>query len=906
MFFIGQLPSQHLSESPQFCNQYVFRGSILHSSSSGETFEKPVTMSSKASRATVSGAATGAKSKKKRNSIISFFKWKKKPDPKSRSASDDGASNMESELNFDDLASETSESVGVARSRKSYPAPLPPSENKENIGFDTGHKNRRSIGTIGKNSRQNSIRRSGKRSSTRRRPVGTVKSTTKREVSVASSDSGVPSEPKPLETDFELEPSFPSPVDKSEKASPIQIVVHTKKIEISTKSAKKEVDVKAAKLKNMDSNNGSTSVDTHRSPKMSMPSPPKPSRSYSQSPSAKSLDEHTPAPAIPQSAPPDPVAVNSSLSFVPVKHTTTSTTAVQRLSNFSVSPSKVPPISVTSFEPSHDSPTEKPCNSINTPMYAVTDLKNQLQVEHKKLLNMFEEWEMLRRPGYLNEMNGNSSPDNVVNKQEGLIRQYGTVTSLYNQLMAPVVSTTSSPSSTLRSNKAAPIKHIIKDELTPVNSSRSPLPAAFRSRSVLDLNGPENNNTKIEPQRNANGNHSSHLPSSKQHSTASLSRPRLGDSSHLSLDDERQVEPRRRYCIETKTESPIIRNVPIMTGNVTKTHNNQSPKPQHKDSYTVPIYTTGKAYYNQKPIDARSYRSDSGDSSPSLQQKNYSTSNNYSKPALYSGGVSNNKKPTSANQSPLAGRKISPREPLHSKSTAANQFESNADAVRREIKESKMTPVKQTSQPPPAPPMQQYSQNQWQSREVPKNDNRVSREKQNGHFEVKKTVTSPPKAPSLPVESRNVPSPRLAPKKMLGTPSLDNIHQDILSSVRAFPAVQLRSVPKPVEKSFNVGRVLDDGEIPPSVMRPNAPTNGNISPTLPPPPVMNHQSAGPPAPPPPPPPANFLSSNNKKSPSPKASSPSSPSNDADKLRGDMLAEIRRAGGVGFLRPTNRQ
>uniref|UniRef100_A0A914XY40 WH2 domain-containing protein n=1 Tax=Panagrolaimus superbus TaxID=310955 RepID=A0A914XY40_9BILA len=560
-------------------------------------------------------------------------------------------------------------------------------------------------------------------------------------------------------------------------------------------------------------------------------------------------------PAIPQSAPPDPGAVATALSFKSTKQSTAS--SVKRLSNFGLSPAKVPPIPVSTFGDLTDSSSDSG-NSTNIimPVYANGDVKHQLHIEHKKLLTLYEEWEMLRRPQYSTPNDGHIYA-NIMIKQEAVLRQHAIVTALYNQLLAPVVSNNSSPASTLRL-KPAPPRHIINPtNSNPPTLSRGYIPSLYKSYSTFDVMNGENNNIKKEPERNNHqqaGNYSPRVSQTKRYSAGDVLnpiRPRLGSTETSENSNHRRYDERKKYVVEQK---PVVRNVPIMTSlpKLTSVNIITEPKrnmPQTKNnfaSYSPPVTKRELTPVNEKPIKQMEAKKEN------IEIKKLPP-------------ISNNTAPK--NPSPLVESKVMkyPPPPNYSprlNNTHQHYYANSPPTTKRQVITNGFHPSNHS------PPVRQIS--------LP---------------EVIQKQVKPP----TPIQNKKViVTPKSSPTK-LQHPANNGVHGDIMTSISAFPNVTLRSVPKPVEKSFNLGRVLENGERPSSYYReqeeePIISKSQHIS-----------NGTGPPAPPPPPPPpppsANSLIKLNGKHSSPSFSSPT----DSDALRGDMLAEIRKAGGVQFLR-----
>uniref|UniRef100_A0AC34FKK2 WH2 domain-containing protein n=1 Tax=Panagrolaimus sp. ES5 TaxID=591445 RepID=A0AC34FKK2_9BILA len=844
---------------------------------------------------------TSGKPKKKRPSIFSFFSRKKtKTEPKSHSTLDDNISHGGSELNFDEVVVPKESAVIIptaVKSKKTFRAPLPPpEENKENVK-DISKKRLSNASVPPKFSRQGS-RRSSRKSSSRRKAASNSKTAIKIEEtkSVISNDSA-PNDPPPpipfpppLETSIDNdEPSFlPSPPTMTHSNSNrLKTVIKTetiytlkKAVEITPSLLETDVDKSLFKEKKQQSPvsvKKEKSVPKHKAknddeittdmiftslPLPQPPSPPllKPSSSSPKQTKPKKQqqkeiekereeDREIP-PAIPQSAPPDPGAVATALSFKSTKQSSTAS-SVKRL---------VPPIPVSPFEDLTDSSSDSGnSTNITMPVYANGDLKHQLHIEHKKLLTLYEEWEMLRRPQ-------NSIPNdghvyaNIMIKQEAVLRQHAIVTALYNQLLAPVVSNNSSPASTLRL-KPAPPRHIINPtNSNPPTLSRGYMPSLYKSYSTYDVMNGENNNIKKEPERNNHqqeaGNYSPRISQTKRYSAGDVLnpiRPRLGSTETSENSNPHRYDERKKYVVEQK---PVVRNVPIMTSlpKLTSVNIITEPKrnmPQTRNnfaSYSPPVTKRELTPVNEKPI------------KQVVEAKKENVEIKKPPPLL------NNVAPKTP--SPLAESKVMkyPSPPNYSpRLNNRNQQHYYANSPPTTKRQIITNGFHQTNH---SPPIRQIS--------LPE-------------VIQKKAAAKPP----TPIQTKKVIITSKSSPTKSQPPANNGVHGDLMTSISAFPNVTLRSVPKPVEKSFNLGRVLENGERPSSYYReqeeePIIPKNQQMS-----------NGNGPPAPPPPPPPP---STNLFKKSNIKQSSPSSSSNvDADTIRGDMLAEIRKAGGVQFLR-----
>uniref|UniRef100_A0AC35G1I7 WH2 domain-containing protein n=1 Tax=Panagrolaimus sp. PS1159 TaxID=55785 RepID=A0AC35G1I7_9BILA len=558
-------------------------------------------------------------------------------------------------------------------------------------------------------------------------------------------------------------------------------------------------------------------------------------------------------PAIPQSAPPDPIAVATALSFTSTKQSTAS--SVKRLSNFGLSPAKVPPIPVSQFEDLTDSSSDSG-NSTNIimPVYTNVDLKHQLHIEHKKLLSLYEEWEMLRRPQYSSPNDGLTFA-NIMTKQEAVLRQHAIVTSLYNQLLAPVVSNNSSPASTLRL-KPAPPRHIINPtNSNPPTLSRGYTPSLYKSLSTYDVMNGENNNIKKEPERNYQpaGNYSPRISQTKRYSAGDVLnpiRPRLGSTETSENSNNHRYDERKKYVVEQKS---VVRNVPIMTS-LPKLMNtniiiNTEPKrnvPQSRNnnftSYSPPVAKRELTPVNEKPIKKMEVKKENIEIKKQPPQT-----------------LSNNIKPK--NSSPLIEKKV----------------------------------MKYPSPPNYSPKLNNHQQQHYYANSPPTTKKQVvangfhhpNHSTPHRQISLPEVIQKQAAKPPTPIQTKKViATPKSSPTKT--QPQTNNdVHGDLLTSISAFPNITLRSVPKPVEKSFNLGRVLENGERPSSYYREQEEEL----------PTKSFNGTGPPAPPPPPPPplsgATLKKSNAKQAPK--------KNSDADALRGDMLAEIRKAGGIQFLR-----
>jgi hypothetical protein len=826
---------------------------------------------------------TSGKPKKKRPSIFSFFSRKKRTEPKHHSALDDNISHGGSELNFDDVVAPTQSTIPTpVRSKKTFRAPLPPPEdNKENLK-DASALRKRLSNASGppKISRQGSSRRSSRKSSTRRKASAQNSKTIKGEETKSyNSNDSAPNDPPPpipptLETCIDDDTKPPMTQLPSKRLTVIKTeTIHSLKKSLEITPSMLETDIDKSLFKEKKKQQSPVSVKKEKGEKIvpekreeektdeitadmvfitSSPLPQPSSKSSPKQTKAKK-EEKDPEipPAIPQSAPPDPGAVATALSFASTtKHQPSSAASpVKRLSNFGLSPAKVPPIPVSPFEDLTDSSSESGnSTNITMPVYTNGDLKHQLHYEHKKLLNLYEEWEMLRRPQYPSPNDGHSFA-NLMVKQEAVLRQHTIVTSLYNQLLAPVVSNNSSPASTIRS-KPVPTRHIINlNNSNPPTISRGTTPSLFKSRSTFDVNG-ENNNVKKGPERNYQqiGNFSPRISQTKRYSAGDILnplRPRLGSTElqeNSSNHQHQRYDERKKYVVEQK---PVIRNVPIMA--------------------SLPKLTNGN---NVNVIITESKRNP-------IQPRNYNT---YSPPVTKRELTPVNEKPSK----PIEAKKenIEIKKPPFS----------NINIVPKSP--SPLVESKVTKYPSPSnySPRLNHHQNYYANSPPTTKRQVIS----NGFHN---TNHSPPiRQISLPEAIQKPPTP-IQNKKVMATKSpskpqspMNNVHDDLISSISSFPNVTLRNVPKPVEKSFNLGRVLENGERSSSHYRePEAEISSKPMTTKSP-----LSGAPPPPPPPPPPPAPLKKASNKQASPPAAM-------DSDTLRGDMLAEIRKAGGIHFLR-----
>ena len=453
---------------------------------------------------------------------------------------------------------------------------------------------------------------------------------------------------------------------------------------------------------------------------------------------------------------------------------------------------RVPPIPVSTFEDSTDT-TSETSTSYNMPIYSsATDLKTKLQLEHRKLLDLFDEWESLRRP-LLNHSrferipeNVRKSIDTVMAKQEALLKQHTLVSSLYQQLLAPITLTTASVNNTVKA-KHIPTRHIIGTERLTSVPVRSALPPMFRSQSTLDINR-DNNNTKTEPQRNNNpvGSYSPKVPQVKRHSlgNALITRPRFTEiENHIKEDTlDRLDKVPRKYFIPTEPKSPVVRNIPILPASPklsesTKdnvffkdfyTDRDFKPKPtENPKEFRIPIKTTG--------VESSYYNGSSNGHTNSGIIRDFAQKPNSAVPTIINATYSN---PTTPKESPNSR--------FSSTNSSSSDSLNNGYVYSNGIKKS------------PAPASPQLTSRQIT---VEKIDNRPN-------------LTKYANENSSPVPKKETKYDYKPPTEKLVNKTTNNnnnkMDQNLFNSISAFPSVTLKKVPKPVEKSFNLGRVLGD------------------------------------------------------------------------------------------------
>ncbi|KAE9554710.1 hypothetical protein FO519_002120 [Halicephalobus sp. NKZ332] len=817
-------------------------------------------------------------------------KPRKKKKPEDKSTSDDRIpssnlveSNLEPVHPPESRKPTLSGSQSGVLSKKKFPAPAPPLDesNKENFSGVIARKHSSTRSSISKLSRQGS-HRSSRNASLRRRKANVKSKETTRDEGKKTDSSSKNGETKVLNN------------DGNRSLSP------TEKVSVKTTSEKKKVPeikksditmdmvfapLEKSPMKDDKKKENSSPKSEEVPPAVPSTAPPvpapvttsysfTPSKYYSDTPTKNSPEtpiKNSPKTPIKNSpktpiknSPKTPIknslkTSTKSLSETSIKNLSETVTknsetptkkhsepsnknppdspAVKRLSNFGLNPAKVPPIPVSTFEDLTDTTLET-STSYTMPVYSPsTDLKTKLQLEHRKLLELFDEWESLRRP-LLNHPRFERLPDNirksidtVMAKQEALLKQHSLVNSLYQQLLAPITLTTASNSSTIKM-KHIPSKHIIGTEKVTSIPIRSGLPPMFRSQSTVDINR-DNNNIKTEPQRNNGpiGSYSPRISQAKRHSlgNALSARPRIGSVENQINDDtsDRLDKSTRKYFIQTDIKSPIIRNIPILPASpklseTTRDNGFFKDSPIEKGfktkstenvrEYKIPIRTTG--------MESNQYNSNSnGYGNLSINKDPVPKPNSMITTVVSNGNYSN---PTTPKESPNS--RFSSTTSSSSDSLNNGYFYSNG------IKKS------------PGPLSPQLPNRQITVERIDNRPNLIKYMNENNSPAQKKETKHEYKPP--------------AEKPVNKTTNNNNqrLDQNIFNTISAFPTVTLKKVPKPIEKSFNLGRVLGDNP--------------------PPPPILKTQKQAP--------------------------------VDQDAIRGDMLAEIRRAGGVQFLRSKSQQ
>uniref|UniRef100_A0AC34RIT8 WH2 domain-containing protein n=1 Tax=Panagrolaimus sp. JU765 TaxID=591449 RepID=A0AC34RIT8_9BILA len=822
-----------------------------------------------------SATTTMGKPKKKRPSIFAFFSRKKKAD-KVPVEEMTGPSVAVVEPHPEDLISDVGESVPIpaAKSKKKFPAPPPPDDaNKENYAAYVAQKRPSVASSVSKFSRQGS-RRSSRNYKRKQININSKEITAPKTKSgsISSSSAVTPPEINWGERGNSVSQFTPGLLVVGGKDT-----IHVLQKEVEFITTKLEIDATISQI--LTKTKGITPVKESQLELEDLP------------------------PAIPESSPPE-LVVATNLSFVSTKSAVPS---IQRLSNFGLNPSKLPPIPVSTFEELTDTASET--SSICTmPIYTSMDLKQRLQTEHKKLLELFDEWEMIRKPLLIHQKS-DKLPDNsshlidaVMSKQEALLRQHAMVSSLYQQLLAPVTSTNSSPTLTAKS-KPPTSKHIIGTEKYTSPAVRSVLPPMFRSQSTANVNG-DNNNVKTEPQRNfpIAGSYSPRISHAKRYSLGDAlnTRPRLGGK-ETSFDETNGLEKSRKYYVEPN--KPIVRNIPILPA---------SPKLTDVKSPS-PIYNEHKSYNGKDDQKWKSHRITESPKEYRIPIKTIQAEQREPVATYhFNNALNQNKKihVNDVNNVPVVKKQIqeSPKMlPKH------NQHEIYPQVVKKqhhiESSPQMLRNQKQVEKSPQMMQKQHYVESSPKMVRKQQVENSPQLARNQHHIENSPVMVRKPPSPAKSVDIESVinkpgmkfefgkeqESKESRPKITTKSP---NVSKPTAASPVSAPNLpnainSLRRVPKPVEKSFNVGRVLEDHEVRATertitqsfdnVQK----SNGHIPPP-PPPPPSNF------VPPPPPPP---MIKQNK--------APKSSPVDQDALRGDMLAEIRNAGGIGFLRSKNR-